>query len=86
MSRDFRREFLEKANFQPTRVQSPPMITRWIHEYHTIIPEALTNHIRSGSFAYDVDENGTRRLHEGFTIYSQHRLGVKFIPESIPKA
>ena len=33
---------------------------RWNHDGHTIIPEAVTNDTRSGSFAYDVDANGMR--------------------------
>ena len=35
---------------------------RWTHDGHTIIPDAVTNDTRSGSFAYDVDANGMRRL------------------------
>ena len=45
-----------------------------------MIPEALTKDIRSGSFAYDVDANGARRLHDMIV------LGVKCIPEGVPKA
>ena len=32
------------------------------HDGHTIIPDAVTNDTGSGSFAYDVDANGMRRL------------------------
>ena len=35
---------------------------RWTHDGHTIIPDAVMNDTRSGSFAYDVDVNGMRRL------------------------
>ena len=62
---------------------------RWSHdrhqEHHSIIPDALTNDIGSGSFAYDVNANGTRMVHEGFTMASRH-CGVKCISECVPKA
>ena len=61
---DFRHEFGKKANFEPKHVRSLSMVTRWTHEYNTNIPEALTKHIRSGSFAYDVDARSTGRLHD----------------------
>ena len=51
-----------KANVEPKRVRSLPIYTRWTHDGHTIIPDAVTNDTRSGSFAYDVDANGMRRL------------------------
>ena len=35
---------------------------RWTDDGHTIIPDAVTNDTRSGSFAYDADSNGMRRL------------------------
>ena len=35
---------------------------RWAHDGHTMIPDAVTNDTRRGSFAYDVDANGMRRL------------------------
>ena len=62
ISRDFRHEFGKKANVEPKHVRSLPMDTRWTHDGHTIIPDAVTNDTRSGSFAYDVDANGMRRL------------------------
>ena len=45
-------------------MRSLPIDTRWTHDGHTIIPEALTNDTRSGSFAYDVDANGMRMLED----------------------
>ena len=44
-----------------------------MYEYNTIIPEALTKHIRSGSFVYDVGAIGTRRLHDNvrYKMYSR---------------
>ena len=38
------------------------MNTHWRNDGYTIIPDAVTNDTRSGSFAYDVDVNGMRRL------------------------
>ena len=54
ISRDFRHEFGKK-----------PMLSRSMTkptDGHTIIPDAVTKDTRRGSFAYDVDANGMRRL------------------------
>ena len=48
------------------------------HDGHTVIPEAHTNDIGSGSFVYDVDSNDTRRLHDIVA-------GVNCIPGCAPK-
>ena len=58
ISRDFRHEFGKKPMFSRSMYEA----YRWTHDGHTIIPDVVTNDSRSGSFAYDVDANGMRRL------------------------
>ena len=58
ISRDFRHEFDKKLMLSRSMYEA----YRWTHDGHTIIPDAVTNDTRSGSFAYDVDANGMRRL------------------------
>ena len=58
ISRDFRHEFGKKAMLSRSMYEA----YRWTHDGHTIIPEAVKYDTRSGSFAYDVDANGMRRL------------------------
>ena len=55
---EFRHEFGKKPKVSRSMYDA----YRWPHDRHTIIPEALTNDTRSGSFAYDVDANGMQRL------------------------
>ena len=58
ISRDFRNLFGKK----PMLSRSMYEAYRWTHDEHTIIPDAVTNDTRSGSFAYVVDANDMRRL------------------------
>ena len=64
---------------EPTHARSLPMVTRIAHNY----TRSTHEDIGTGSFAYDVVANGTRRLHDGLTTSC---LGVKCIPECVPKA
>ena len=58
------------------------MDTRIAHDYTRRTREDRG----TGSFAYDVVANDTRRPHDGFTMADDIMLTVKCIPDCVPKA
>ena len=71
ISRDFRHEFGKN----PILNRHIHEAYRWPHDGHTMdtrIAHDYTRRIRedreTGSFAFDVVANGTRRPHDGFTV------------------
>ena len=62
ISRDFRHEFVKKPMLSRSMYEAYRWTHDGTHDGHTIIPDAVTNDTRSGSFAYDVDANGMQRL------------------------